>query len=66
MNGKLTAAIGGLVLAAAALFGFLNGVPWPAKSEVESIKTAIGEIQKDVREIRVFLLGDRRREGGRR
>lgn len=63
MNGKLTAVIGALVLAAAALFGFVNGVPWPAKSEVESIKTAIGEIQKDVREIRTYLLGER---GGRR
>lgn len=63
MNGKLVSAIGALVLAAAALFGFINGVPWASKGDLDNLKQTVSEIRTDVRDIRSFLLGER---GGRR
>lgn len=63
MNGKLASAIGVVVLAAAALFGFVNGVPWASKGDLDNLKQTVNEIRQDVRDIRQFLLGER---GGRR
>lgn len=62
-NGK--ALLGSVVLVLLLLFAFLNGVPWEPKGSVAELRAAtdkrLEEIQRDVRDIRRYLLGDPRR-----
>ncbi len=64
MNGTRLWMLGAVVAALVAVFALLNTTPWASKAEVAAVRAdlqgQLNRIEQDVREIRSYLMPDRR------